>query len=152
LPQTEKHSRVGAKVAEPEAAGCVEPEIDEAEHAIWQAAFQPLVKWQKDKEQREAEDHLVDHLGVHDHAGLPEGARVDVLDAPWQRGRRPVMFPVDDISNAADGEADHGCWTTRIYDLPVRKLGAPRPYVSPHRRPKQASPLTDTAFGQCEHA
>ncbi len=152
LSQSGEDGGIGAVEAEEEPADRVEPEIDEAEHAVGQARFQALVEWKQGAKQHERQDHLVRDLGMDDHAGLTQRRGVHVLDAPWRDGRCAVMLAVDDVADPSDGKADHRGRSAGVDELPVRESSAPSPHVSPRHGPEQPAPLADASFGQREHS
>lgn len=87
LAQAEHDLQVEAVVAEPEAAECVDPQVDESKDAVGQPLLEPQMKRQQRAEDRKGEHHLVRDLGVNDPSRLTQRELVDVLDAP-RRGRR----------------------------------------------------------------
>src|SRR5579872_4513800 len=66
LPQAEDDLHVLAVIAEEEAPGRVQPEVDQTEHPVGQPRLQLLVERQDQREDQEREQHLVSDLGV-DH-------------------------------------------------------------------------------------
>ena len=77
-----------------------------------------MVERKQDREDPKAQHHLIGDLGVHHLPGLTQGVRVDVLDAPRQGGRAPVMLAVDDVADPADREPDHRRRAARVDQLP----------------------------------
>src|SRR5438552_18570041 len=151
LAKSGKHVRVGAQEAEEETSSVIQPEVEEAQHAVRQASLEPLVKWKKQAEDHYAQHHLVRDLRMDNLAWLAQRVRVDVLDAPGEGGRRAVMLSVDDVADAADGQSEHGRWSTGVQDLPEGVLRPARPDDDSHHGAEQAAPLADAAFGQGEY-
>lgn len=110
------------------------------------------MKRQERAKDHQAQHHLVCNLGMHDLSWLAQRVLIDVLHSPGQGRRRPVVLTVDHVADAADGQPDHRCGTTRVDDLPERVVRAARPNVDADHRSEQATPLADAALGQRKHA
>src|SRR5437899_3261139 len=91
--------------------------FDEETYGVLRQHAGALVKRKQHGQDQEAKDHLVRDLGMHDLARFAQGARVHILDAPRQVGRRAVVLAVDDVADAADREPDHGRGATGVEHL-----------------------------------
>src|SRR5256885_11824215 len=79
-------------------------------------------------------------------ARLTERQRVHVVHRPGQVGRDRVVLAVDDVADAADGEAKRGGGADGVQDLAVVDLVPTAPEVPPEQTPEDPAPLVDAAL------